>query len=242
MKEKIINVLSVFIVLVSLIFSILVFNEKIDLTKWKDSQKETESYAENNLKEKNTDEAAKQLAEILQVHAELVAPTGKEIRAKEVIYTVDEWEITKQCPKYPVPIGMDIEQHYSNRIGLELDSERNIVDDRFYYVIVNLRVKNIGDENHKFWSTGVRLKGVRENKYWYSIGEWEYVAEEVAVEYEKNYGIKRIEPNEEKELHFIFIAEKTLVDDKQLYIDINPYGTSTINSEEYASRRWILLN
>lgn len=230
-------ILGVIVLIVVLAYNIRLFEKDSDIGQ---SGKNISMYLDGE----GPDDSSKALAKILSVDARFVASTGREIKGQKLTYEVTSWEITKQVPICTLAVLSDVLEYKCATDGMEVDDTGNIVDERFSYVIVNLRIKNIGKSNEEFYWNNIRLKGVRDGKSFYSVAELHVLGESQSREYDKNYFRERLQESEYIEMPLIYITEKELIDQKQLYLEINPSGVAVSDEEldEYTSRRMILLN
>ncbi len=106
-------------------------------------------------------------------------------------------------------------------IMVDMTAKNLLKEEVTEYVWGNLRLKQLGKEEIDIWGSGEII----------------YFGESVPREYTKNYSVETIPGKEEKRITLIFLQKDQLLEEGQLYIEINPTGTTPINS----SYRWIVL-
>ena len=177
----------------------------------------------------------KQKESPLKIDSEKVVSIGKEVYSGVLSYKVNAWEITKDNQGYEIPKGMtSLEERYG-----VMQYKKGTITNGYSFIIVDMTAKNLLKEEVTEYVWGnLRLKqlGKEEIDIWGS-GEIIYFGESVPREYTKNYSVETIPGKEEKRITLIFLQKDQLLEEGQLYIEINPTGTTPINS----SYRWIVL-
>ena len=253
MKKKIISLISMCLVLGLVAVSVKYFrggsgagttnNYKQDLEK--------QEVTGNKYQEEEPDETSKEFARQLEKAMKKVYQTetgdfGEFVKEKQkesplkvysgvLSYKVNAWEITKDNQGYEIPKGMtSLEERYG-----VMQDKKGTITNGYSFIMVDMTAKNLLKEEVTEYVWGnLRLKqlGKEEIDIWGS-GEIIYFGESVPREYTKNYSVETIPGKEEKRITLIFLQKDQLLEEGQLYIEINPTGTTPINS----SYRWIVL-
>lgn len=243
MKEKVISIVITLLAIVLIIVEIKTFKGEINLDTVS-NQTSTTNNLDDHL-ETITSEESEHLAEILGIESKYVTNTGYEIRDRKTFYRVNSWAVKTESPGYVLPTGITYETLINGNDGLEFDENGNIISNNYYYVIVNASVRNSGESSMLFQANCIGLMGIRDKKYWYrATSEVKYLGEDVLRKYDKEYMKLCINPEKELSFNLVYLVSSTLVDDKQLFIHINPSGSTTVNTDMsvYSSQRFILLD
>lgn len=243
MKQKIISLAIVLLVTVLIVIEIKTFKGEINLDNMSNLTSTTNSL--NDQLETITTEESEHLAEILGVESKYLTNVGQEIRDRKTFYRVNSWAVQTESPGYVLPTGITYETLINGNDELEFDENGNIISNNYYYVIVNASVRNSGESSMLFQANCIGLMGIRDKKYWYrATSEVKYLGEDVLRKYDKEYMKLCINPEKELSFNLVYLVSSTLVDDKQLFIHINPSGSTTVNTDMsvYSSQRFILLD
>lgn len=233
MKKKIAS--AVILVLAVILIGISIFSfqkdkgDTLSEEQKKELEKEGEEIELEREARKNTpaqegeaDEISQKLAEKIHREAEKVVSVGKPIKNGFKEFTATSWEIRKENPGYPLPSGrtfQDIELS-----GAEIDENGNITNE-YSYVVVDISVKNTRKSEaltQLIWGT-IRLQVTNHREY---LGEYEYLGENPAREYNKSYSQETIQPGESVEKALIYIAPDEILEEEDIYLKIDPSGAN----------------
>ena len=243
MKEKIVSIAIIVFVAALIIIELKTFKGEINLNNANDFEDIVTNYDDKI--ETQVTEGAEYLAQILGVDNKYATSKGLEIRDRTTFYCLNSWSIQTESPGFTLPTGITLETLSQGNDGIEFDEAGNIISNNYYYVIMNVSVRNAGETSIAFRAQCIHLMGIRDDKYWYSVtSDPEYLGEEVLRVYDKNYMTFTIDSNDETSFNLVYLVSRTLVDDKELFIHINPSGSGSINTDMsvYSSQRFILLD
>ena len=187
------------------------------------------------------DEASQKLAEALKgetgedYDVKNIVSVGKPIREGKFSYKVTSWNVTKEYPGYALPEGNTPLSEYP---GAEVDENGNITND-FSYVVVNVEVENLKDEDITTLVWGFfRLGIIGGGDY---TGESTYLGEEHPRAAGKDYLKETIPAKGKVDIALIFVVKDEVLKSQQYYLKINSSGSSNVNPD-YDVRRFITLN
>lgn len=246
MKKKCISIIAVIIVVIAVFISIRFFRGGSPLSFGISDNGKQMSLAQENedtpAQAGKPDEASMDFAKVLkkttgeEIDVKNIVSTGKQIREGKFAYIVDSCKVEKNYPGYQLPEGRP---PLSEHPGAQLDTAGNITND-FSYVVVNISVENLKDEeivDYIWGSFKLGITGVGSDQY---VGSVTYLGEVAPREYRKDYNKETFQPKEKKDMALIFVVEDELIEGQQLYLKINSSGAATVNPD-YDVRRYIVL-
>lgn len=247
MKKKIISVIGVILVIITVVLSVVYLRggsgggmSKEDMEKDQMLREELQETANTLGSSGEADEAAKAFAATLKekrgidVDARNIVSTGKPLVSGQFTFTVNSWNISKEYPGYEPPEGVDLAEWP----GAEVDGNGNIIND-FTYVTVDISAENMKAEEvtQLIWGM-IRLRIFDSGDY---TGEAIYYGRDIEREYGHYYGQETFQANETKSVVLIFVVKDELLQNQEMYLEINPSGAQTVNPD-YDVRRFIILN
>lgn len=247
MKKSIVAAISIFIVVIAVIFSVMYLRGDSGQGLTQEEQKENQMRMQENKEMADTpgqageaDEVSKAFAAKLkekkgqEVDAKNIVSTGQSLTSGQFLLTVNEWKVSKEYPGYEAPDGVDLETWP----GAELDQNGNITNG-FSYVTVDISAENLKEEavSELIWGM-IQLCLFDTEDY---IGETDYIGREERRESGKDYFRENFQPNETKHAVLIFVVDDKYLTEQEMYLEVNPSG-AVIEDPAYDVRRYIILN
>lgn len=247
MRKMIVTISVIILVITGMGIGLIYFRGSNNVRMAKERQEESDQRKEEILNMASTpgqegepDNASKEFSKTLKekagitVEAKNIVPTGQPIISGKFAFTVTSWNISKESPGYDFPKGQDSK----SLRGAELDANGNIKNE-FSYVTVDISAENLTDEavSEYIWAY-IRLEIFNAGDY---IGEVMYLGEETPRELTKDYLKESFTTGETKNMAMIYIAPDKILENQEMYMEINPSG-AIIADQEQDVRRYIILN
>lgn len=197
------------------------------------------SSSNNSVQDENVSEFIQTMKETGQgsVNPAFVTSIGNSISDGQYEYTVLSYDRQKENPGYPYPEGMT---PLSEKPGANVDEDGNIMND-FSYLIVNVKVKNLSDEEdiNGIWGIfRLKIPGVSSDEY---KSELTYLGEEEPRSKDGDYYMEQIPAGGEITMPIIYVIKDDLLDaGYSPYLEINSSG-AVITDPDKDVTRYIVL-
>ncbi|MBM6804317.1 hypothetical protein H6B07_17025 [Mediterraneibacter glycyrrhizinilyticus] len=197
------------------------------------------SSSNNSVQDENVSEFIQTMKETGQgsVNPAFVTSIGNSISDGQYEYTVLSYDRQKENPGYPYPEGMT---PLSEKPGASVDEDGNIMND-FSYLIVNVKVKNLSDEEdiNGIWGIfRLKIPGVSSDEY---KSELTYLGEEEPRSKDGDYYMEQIPAGGEITMPIIYVIKDDLLDaGYSPYLEINSSG-AVITDPDKDVTRYIVL-
>ena len=239
MKKKKTLIITIFLLICTGVLCLWYLQQEnlINIDGLKNDSNNTSS--NSTVQDENVAEFMQTMKEVGQgtLNPECVTSIGNSITDGRYEYTVLSYERQKENPGYPYPEGMT---PLSEKPGASVDEHGNITNG-FSYLIVNVKVKNLSDEEdiNAIWGIfRLKIPGVSSEEY---SSELTYLGEEAPRLKDGDYYMEQIPAGGEVTMPIIYVIKDDFLDaGYSPYLEINSSG-AVITDPDKDVTRYIVL-